>query len=60
MADRDAIKKAILDTAGNPSVGVIAEWADRFADAVAELDAPSTKRAFDSRETRTVGPKEKR
>jgi hypothetical protein len=49
-----------LDTAGNPSVGVIAEWADRFADAVAELDAPSTKRAFDSRETRTVGPKEKR
>jgi hypothetical protein len=60
MADREAIKKAILDVAGNPSSGVIAEWADRFADAVVELDKPKpeVKREFDQRETRKVVPKE--
>jgi hypothetical protein len=62
MARRDEIKKAILDAAGNPSVGVIAEWADRFADAVVALDQPKPepKREFDSRETRTVEAKERR
>jgi len=68
MADREAIKKAILDVAGNPSAGVIAEWADRFADAVAELDAPKkvdapkpeVKRDIDTRETRKVEAKETR
>jgi hypothetical protein len=60
MADREAIKKAILDVAGNPSVGVIAEWADRFADAVVELDKPKTARVFDQRETRKVEAKESR
>jgi hypothetical protein len=60
MADREAIKKAILDVAGNPSSGVIAEWADRFADAVADLDKPKTAREFDRRETRKVEAKETR
>jgi hypothetical protein len=62
MADREAIKKAILDVAGNPSVGVIAEWADRFADAVVALNAPKpeVKREFESRETRKVEAKETR
>jgi len=72
MADREAIKKAILDVAGNPSAGVIAEWADRFADAVVELDSPKPvqrdveetkpepKRAIDTRETRKVEAKETR
>jgi hypothetical protein len=67
MADREAIKKAILDVAGNPSSGVIAEWADRFADAVVALNAPKVeevkptpKREFDSRETRKVEAKETR
>jgi len=58
MADREAIKKAILDVAGNPSSGVIVEWVDRFADAVAELDKP--KREVVSRETRIVEAKERR
>jgi hypothetical protein len=60
MATRDEIKKAILDVAGNPSVGVIAEWADRFADAVVELDKPQVKREVDARETRVLGAKERR
>jgi hypothetical protein len=62
MADREAIKKAILDVAGNPSAGVIAEWADRFADAVVELDSPKpeVKRDIDTRETRKVEAKETR
>ena len=62
MADREAIKKAILDVAGNPSSGVIAEWADRFADAVVELDKPKpeVKREIDMRETRKVEAKETR
>ena len=62
MADREAIKKAILDVAGNPSSGVIAEWADRFADAVAELDKPKreVKREVESRETRIMEAKERR
>ena len=60
MADREAIKKAILDAAGNPVSGVIAENADRFADAVVALDAPKTKREIDNRETRVVEGKETR
>jgi hypothetical protein len=60
MADREAIKKAILDVAGNPSSGVVAEWVDRFADAVVELDRPKTAREFDQRETRKVEAKETR
>jgi hypothetical protein len=58
MADREAIKKAILDVAGNPASGVIAEWVDRFADAVVALDRPKTAREFDQRETRKVEAKE--
>ena len=60
MADREAIKKAILDAAGNPVSGVIAENADRFADAIVALDAPKTKREIDNRETRVVEGKETR
>ena len=60
MADREAIKKAILGAAGNPVSGVIAENADRFADAVVALDAPKTKREVDNRETRVVEGKETR
>ena len=60
MADREAIKKAILDAAGNPVSGVIAENADRFADAIVALDAPKTKREIDNRETRVVQGIEKR
>lgn len=62
MADREAVKKAILNAAGNPSSGVIADYADRFADAVIALDItkPIVKRDVDSRETRLSEGKEKR
>jgi hypothetical protein len=66
MANREAIKKAILNAAGNPSAGVIAEWADRFADAVVALDAPTpepkpeVKREVDTREKRVVEVRERR
>jgi hypothetical protein len=60
MADREAIKKAILEAAGNPVSGVIAENADRFADAVVALDAPKVVREIDTREKRVVEVREKR
>jgi hypothetical protein len=60
MADREAIKKAILDAAGNPVSGVIAENADRFADAIVALDAPKVVREIDTREKRVVEVREKR
>jgi hypothetical protein len=62
MADREAIKKAILDVAGNPVSGVIAEYADRFADAIVELDVPKheVKREIDTREKRVVEVSERR
>ena len=62
MADREAIKKAILDAAGNPVSGVIAENAGRFADAVVALNAPKpeVKREIDNREKRVVEGKETR
>ena len=64
MANREAIKKAILDAAGNPVSGVIAENAGRFADAIVALDAPApkpeVKRDIDTREKRVVEVIEKR
>ena len=60
MATRDEIKKAILGAVGNPSAGVIADNAERMADAVIALDAPKAAREFDQRETRKVEPKETR
>lgn len=38
MANRDQIKKVILDVAGNPEAGVIVQLADKWADAIASLD----------------------
>lgn len=58
MATKEAIKKAILDAAGNPTAGVIAEYADRFAEAVVALEA--AQREVDTREKRVVGAKERR
>lgn len=40
MASFDQIKAAILDVAGNPSSGVIAEYADKWAAAIVSLDSP--------------------
>ena len=55
MATKDEIKAEILNAAGNPSVGVIAEMADQFAEAVAALEEKSSTPA---KEARVVEPKE--
>jgi len=38
MAKMEEIKKVILDVAGNPETGVVAEYAERWAIAIASLD----------------------
>lgn len=40
MATKKEIKDAILAVAGNPDSGLIFDYADRFAEAIAGLDAP--------------------
>jgi hypothetical protein len=58
MATQDDIKKAILNAAGNPSVGVIADIADDLAKAVWELD---NKNSYNpAKEARVVDIKETR
>jgi hypothetical protein len=58
MATKDEIKAAILKSAGNPSIGVIAEMADDLAKAVWELDNKNSEnpakeaRVIESKETR--------
>lgn len=39
MASFEQIKKVILDVAGNPSSGVIADFADKWAAAIVSLDS---------------------
>jgi hypothetical protein len=58
MATKDDIKNAILKTAGNPSVGVIADLADDLAKAVWELD--NTNSYNPAKEARVVDSKETR
>lgn len=61
MADRDAILKAILNTAGNPSTGSIRDMAPAMADAVAALDSPKGKAKYSpDKETRTTDAPETR
>lgn len=38
MANKETIKKVILEVAGNPESGTIFDFADRWADAIASLD----------------------
>ena len=45
MANKDEIKKVILDIAGNPESGVVANFADAWAEAIASLDTPTPYRA---------------
>jgi hypothetical protein len=58
MATKDEIKLAILKSAGNPTIGVIAEMADDLAKAVWELDNKNSEnpakeaRVIESKETR--------
>jgi hypothetical protein len=58
MATKEQIKKAILDVAGNPDSGVIADFADAWADAIVEIDTP--RAAQPVKETRVVSALETR
>lgn len=70
MASKEQIKKVILDIAGNPSVGAIYNYADKWAEAIWNLDnlTHEEERQPDSdpmaavakRETRITKPTEKR
>jgi hypothetical protein len=40
MATKEDIKKAILAVAGNPDSGIVADFADKWAEAIVGLDAP--------------------
>lgn len=40
MAKFEDIKAVILDVAGNPTSGVVAEFADKWAAAIVSLDSP--------------------
>jgi hypothetical protein len=55
MATKEEIKAAILNAAGNPSVGVVAEMADQFAEAVVALEQ---KNSTPAKEVRVVESKE--
>jgi hypothetical protein len=58
MATKDQIKKAILEVAGNPTSGVIADLADSFADAVVAIDTPAI--SGEAKEARVTKPTETR
>ncbi len=49
MATKDEIKKVILEVAGNPESGVVREYADKWAIAIASLgtDTPFKANAKD-------------
>jgi hypothetical protein len=53
LAKYEEILKTILDVAGNPASGVIADLAPAWAKAIVELDAPAVeKRVVDASEKR--------
>ena len=39
MASTNDIRKAILEVSGNPETGVVAEYASKWAEAIAALDS---------------------
>lgn len=55
MASKEDIKKAILEVAGNPESGVVAEYASKWAEAIFALDNP-----VQEKEVRVVTAAEKR
>jgi hypothetical protein len=54
MADKETIKRTILEIAGNPSSGAIKDLADEWALAIVALDEEPTK------ETRVIKAAERR
>lgn len=64
MATRDQIKATILEVAGNPDSGVVRQFADAWADAIAALDAPKLEESAAAyhqvKETRIISAAESR
>lgn len=67
MVSKKEIKDTILKTAGNPETGVIKEFADELAEAIAKLvggeaqsGANSSSQSGEAKETRVVGAAERR
>jgi len=58
--DKEKIKSTILQVAGNPTSGVIAELADELAQAIIDIDKPEVKNFNPVQETRIVEIKETR
>jgi len=58
--DKAKIKSTILQVAGNPTSGVIAELADELAQAIIEIDKPEVKNFNPVQETIIVEIKETR
>lgn len=58
MATKEQIKAAILEVAGNPVSGVIADLADSMADAVVAIDKPAN--VGERKEARVTKPEETR
>jgi hypothetical protein len=58
--DKAKVKLTILQVAGNPSSGVIAELADELAQAIIDIDKPEVKNFNPVQETRIVEIKETR
>jgi hypothetical protein len=52
MATKEEIKSAILEVAGNPESGVVKELADKWADAILEIDAPKPAPVMADKENR--------
>jgi hypothetical protein len=55
MATKEQIKKTILEVAGNPESGVVAEFAEVWADAIVAIDSPKIEK-----EIRVAKPEETR
>jgi len=58
--DKAKVKSTILQVAGNPTSGVIAELADEIAQAIIDIDKPEVKNFNPVQETRIVEIKETR
>jgi hypothetical protein len=41
MADKNEIKKVILEVAGSPESGIVTQYADAWAEAIVAIDAPA-------------------
>lgn len=58
MATKEQIKKTILEVAGNPESGVVAEFAEAWADAIIAIDSPKVEKT--EKEIRVAKPEETR